>query len=168
MVSFICQTGVITNFCQLLDPEGVRQELRLLKSLHVDGVVVDCWWGIVEAWTPQKYEWSGYRELFSIIREFQLKLQVIQDFDFLFLFVHYTQKHGSFHWFMGNTLFYNYSYKSSSFTLSFLSMAHIMLQDAFMVSAAIYDFPLVSLLDNLSSGFVLIIFIAFRCFLGIN
>lgn len=73
-------TGVITNFCQLLDPEGVRQELRLLKSLHVDGVIVECWWGIVEAWTPQKYEWSGYRELFTVIQEFQLKLQVVMAF----------------------------------------------------------------------------------------
>lgn len=82
--NFLCQTGVITNFCQLLDPEGVRQELRLLKSLHVDGVIVECWWGIVEAWTPQKYEWSGYRELFTVIQEFQLKLQVVQDFDLLF------------------------------------------------------------------------------------
>lgn len=121
----MCQTGVITNFCKLLDPEVVRQELSLLKSLHVDGVTVDCWWGIVEAWTPQKYEWSGYRELFTIIREFQLKLQVILDLDFLCFFIHYTQKHRSFHWFMGNTLVYNYSYKSSSFPASFLSMAHI-------------------------------------------
>ncbi|XP_057478971.1 beta-amylase 8-like [Actinidia eriantha] len=72
--------SVITNFCQLIDPEGVRQELRHLKSLHVDGVVVDCWWGIVEGWSPQKYEWSGYRELFTIIREFQLKLQVVVAF----------------------------------------------------------------------------------------
>ncbi|GMQ03759.1 hypothetical protein CsSME_00049431 [Camellia sinensis var. sinensis] len=73
-------TGVINNFCQLVDPEGVRQELRHLKSSHVDGVVVDCWWGIVEGWNPQKYEWCGYRELFTMIREFQLKLQVVMAF----------------------------------------------------------------------------------------
>lgn len=70
-------TGLVDSFCKLLNPEGVRQELRHLKSLHVDGVVVDCWWGIVEGWTPQKYEWSGYRELFNIIREFEMKLQVV-------------------------------------------------------------------------------------------
>ncbi|KAA8521051.1 hypothetical protein F0562_011796 [Nyssa sinensis] len=73
-------TGVINNFCQLVDPECIRQELRHLKSLHVDGVVVDCWWGIVEAWSPQKYEWFGYRDLFNIIREFGLKLQVVMAF----------------------------------------------------------------------------------------
>lgn len=76
-IHIIVQTGIINNFCQLLDPEGVRQELNHLKSLQVDGVVVECWWGIVEGWNPQKYNWSGYRELFNIIREFELKLQVL-------------------------------------------------------------------------------------------
>lgn len=73
-------TGIINNFCQLVDPESLRQELRRFKSLNVDGVVVDCWWGIVEGWNPQKYIWSGYRDLFNIIREFQLKLQVVMAF----------------------------------------------------------------------------------------
>ena len=68
--------GIINCYCQLVDPEAIRAELRHLKSLNVDGVVVDCWWGIVEAWTPQKYEWSGYRDLFGIIKEFKLKVQV--------------------------------------------------------------------------------------------
>lgn len=47
-----------------------------MKSLNVDGVIVNCWWGIVEGWNPQKYAWTGYRELFNIIREFNMKLQV--------------------------------------------------------------------------------------------
>lgn len=72
--------GVINNFCQLIDPEGVRQEVGHLKSLNVDGIVVDCWWGIIEGWAPQKYMWSGYRELFGIVREFKLKLQVVMAF----------------------------------------------------------------------------------------
>ncbi|PKA62569.1 Beta-amylase 8 [Apostasia shenzhenica] len=72
--------SIINNYCQLLDPEAVRQELRHIKALHIDGVVVDCWWGIVEAWSPQKYQWSGYRDLFNIICEFKLKLQVVMAF----------------------------------------------------------------------------------------
>nr|CAB3445462.1 unnamed protein product [Digitaria exilis] len=72
--------GIINRHCQLVDPEGVRAELRHLKSLNVDGVIVDCWWGIVEAWNPLKYEWSGYRDLFGIIKEFKLKVQVYFDF----------------------------------------------------------------------------------------
>ncbi|CAN4075834.1 unnamed protein product [Withania somnifera] len=71
---------VINNFCQLTDPDGVKQELQQLKSLKIDGVVVNCWWGIVESWVPQKYEWFGYRELFKIIRDFQMKLQVVMAF----------------------------------------------------------------------------------------
>ncbi|XWS62296.1 hypothetical protein CRYUN_Cryun07bG0198300 [Craigia yunnanensis] len=73
-------TGVINNFCQLADPEGVRQELSHMNSLNVDGVIVDCWWGIVESWNPQKYVWSGYRELFNIIQEFKMKIQVVMAF----------------------------------------------------------------------------------------
>lgn len=73
-------TSIISSYCQLVDPEAMRQELRHLKSLNVDGVVVDCWWGIVEGWSPHKYEWSGYRDLFNIIREFELKLQVVMAF----------------------------------------------------------------------------------------
>lgn len=68
--------GVINSYCQLVDPEGIKQELKHLKSLNVVGVLVECWWGIVEGWSPQKYLWSGYRDLFNIIREFQLKAQV--------------------------------------------------------------------------------------------
>uniref|UniRef100_A0A6M2F826 Beta-amylase n=1 Tax=Populus davidiana TaxID=266767 RepID=A0A6M2F826_9ROSI len=76
----LAQNGFINNCCQLIDPQGVRQELSHMKSLDVDGVVVECWWGVVEAWSPQKYVWSGYRELFNIIQEFKLKLQVVMAF----------------------------------------------------------------------------------------
>ncbi|XP_058086624.1 beta-amylase 8-like [Magnolia sinica] len=79
-VYMILPAGVINNFCQLVDPEGMRQDLRHLKSLDIDGVIVDCWWGIVEGWSPRKYQWSGYRDLFNIIREFKLKLQVVMAF----------------------------------------------------------------------------------------
>ena len=77
---------MINKSCQLIDRDAVRNELRLLKSLHVDGVFVDCWWGIVEPHNPQKYIWSGYRELFNIIHEFELKLQVSR-FNSITLFI---------------------------------------------------------------------------------
>ncbi|KAJ4829407.1 Beta-amylase 8 [Turnera subulata] len=72
--------GFINTCCQLVDPQGLRQELSHIKAMGADGLVVDCWWGIVEAWSPQKYLWSGYRELFNIVREFKLKLQVVLAF----------------------------------------------------------------------------------------
>lgn len=88
LLNLWCQNGVVSNFGQLVDPEGVRQELSHMKALHVDGVIVNCWWGIVEAWNPQKYAWSGYRELFNIVREFNLKLQVT----FLLLCTSYSKE----------------------------------------------------------------------------
>ncbi|KAH9320500.1 hypothetical protein KI387_015139 [Taxus chinensis] len=72
--------GIINDRCQLVDPEGLRKDLRTLKSINVDGIMVDCWWGVVEGRNPQKYVWSGYRELFNIVREAKLKLQVAMSF----------------------------------------------------------------------------------------
>lgn len=79
--SFICfffwrQLGVINNKCELSDPAGLIEQLRVLKSVNVDGVMVDCWWGIVEAHVPQEYNWNGYRLLFQIVHKLNLKLQV--------------------------------------------------------------------------------------------
>lgn len=70
------QLGVINMKCELVDPDDLLKELRVLKSINIDGVVVDCWWGIVEAHSPQEYNWIGYKRLFQMVRELKLKLQV--------------------------------------------------------------------------------------------
>ncbi|XP_059634168.1 beta-amylase 7-like isoform X2 [Cornus florida] len=72
--------GVINMKCELVDPDGLLKQLRVLKSINVDGVMVACWWGIVEAHAPQEYNWNGYRRLFQIVRELKLKLQVVMSF----------------------------------------------------------------------------------------
>ncbi|XP_059598971.1 beta-amylase 7 isoform X1 [Vitis vinifera] len=72
--------GVISMKCELVDPDGLLKQLRILKSVNVDGVMVDCWWGIVEAHAPQEYNWNGYKRLFQIVRELKLKLQVVLSF----------------------------------------------------------------------------------------
>ncbi|KAL5143828.1 Beta-amylase 7 [Glycine soja] len=72
--------GVINIKCELVDPDGLLKQLRVLKSVHVDGVMVDCWWGIVEAHAPQEYNWNGYKRLFQMVRELKLKLQVVISF----------------------------------------------------------------------------------------
>lgn len=79
-VYVMLQLGVIDKNCELVDPEGLRHQLSVLKSVNVDGVMVDCWWGIVEAHTPQVYNWSGYKKLFQIAREVGLKIQVVMSF----------------------------------------------------------------------------------------
>ncbi|KAL9228924.1 hypothetical protein vseg_004452 [Gypsophila vaccaria] len=72
--------GIIDMNCKMVDPFGLLEQLKLLKSINVDGVMVDCWWGIVEAQAPQQYNWSGYRSLFQIVRGLGLKLQVVMSF----------------------------------------------------------------------------------------
>lgn len=72
--------GIINMQCELVDPDSLLEQLEVLKSVNVDGVMVDCWWGIVEAHAPQHYNWSGYRKLFQIVRDIGLKLQVVMSF----------------------------------------------------------------------------------------
>ncbi|XP_022757335.1 beta-amylase 2, chloroplastic-like isoform X2 [Durio zibethinus] len=72
--------GVVDMNCELVEKEGLVDQLRILKSVNVDGVMVDCWWGIVEAHMPQVYNWSGYKRLFHIVRDLGLKLQVYFDY----------------------------------------------------------------------------------------
>ncbi|KAJ9171374.1 hypothetical protein P3X46_014757 [Hevea brasiliensis] len=72
--------GVVNMKCELADPDGLLKQLRVLKSANVDGVKVDCWWGIVEAHAPMEYNWNGYKRLFQMVHEHKLKLQVVMSF----------------------------------------------------------------------------------------
>jgi beta-amylase len=51
-------------------------DLDSLKKVKVRGVMVDCWWGIVEAERPGQYNWDGYKKLFSVVRTANLELHV--------------------------------------------------------------------------------------------
>jgi len=70
------QLNTISLENEVVDPEGLIEDLEALKSAGVDGVMVDCWWGIVEGKHPCHYQWSGYHHLFSIVRNAKLRLQV--------------------------------------------------------------------------------------------
>lgn len=72
--------GVINIKCELVDSDSLLKQLRIMKSINVDGIMVDCWWGIVEAHAPQEYNWNGYKKLFQIVRDLKLKLQVVMSF----------------------------------------------------------------------------------------
>jgi hypothetical protein len=61
---------------EVVNVDELAGQLRVVKAAGVDGVMVDCWWGIVEANRPQEYNWTGYKRLFQMIREIKLKLQV--------------------------------------------------------------------------------------------
>lgn len=84
------QLGVISTDCELVDPDNLLNELRILKSANIDGIMVDCWWGIVERHAPQQYCWSGYKSLFQIVRDLKLKLQVSSTTPVLLLVVFFV------------------------------------------------------------------------------
>uniref|UniRef100_A0A7I4FDT5 Beta-amylase n=1 Tax=Physcomitrium patens TaxID=3218 RepID=A0A7I4FDT5_PHYPA len=72
--------STISNENKVADPEKLKEDLDKLKRASVDGVMIDCWWGIVEGVTPQVYDWSAYYDLFSMVRDCKLKLQAIMSF----------------------------------------------------------------------------------------
>ncbi|XP_019261969.1 PREDICTED: beta-amylase 2, chloroplastic-like isoform X2 [Nicotiana attenuata] len=72
--------GIINMECEIVDANNLVNQLKILKSANVDGVVVECWWGIVEAHAPERYNWNGYKRLFEIVRDFNLKLRVVMSF----------------------------------------------------------------------------------------
>ncbi|KAF4391979.1 hypothetical protein F8388_004308, partial [Cannabis sativa] len=41
--------------CEPVDPDGLQKLLRVLKSVDVNGLFVDCWWGIVEEHVLEAY-----------------------------------------------------------------------------------------------------------------
>ncbi|CAA3014367.1 beta-amylase-like [Olea europaea subsp. europaea] len=48
------QLGVVTRENQFPDQEKLEKQLEVLKASGVDGVMVDVWWGIVEAKGPEQ------------------------------------------------------------------------------------------------------------------
>ncbi|XP_020095134.1 beta-amylase-like [Ananas comosus] len=71
--------GVITANNRFEKPEELRKQLKQLREAKVDGVMIDVWWGIIEATGPKIYEW-GARQLFQMVKEEGLKLQAIMSF----------------------------------------------------------------------------------------
>lgn len=71
---------IINLDCELVNADDLLNQLKILKSQNVDGVMVDCWWGIVEAHAPQQYNWNGYKKLFQIVRDLKLKIQAVMSF----------------------------------------------------------------------------------------
>lgn len=75
-IIILAQLGTVNYENQVTDPENLKQKFIALRATGVDGVMVDCWWGLVEGKEPQHYNWSGYRQLFNLVRDCGLKLQV--------------------------------------------------------------------------------------------
>lgn len=74
------QLDIITNDNVLKDKAGLKKQLKQLQGAGVDGVMCDVWWGIVESKGPKEYNWSAYKELFQLVQECKLKMQVVMSF----------------------------------------------------------------------------------------
>ena len=60
--------------------KALEVALRTLKRAGVEGVMVDVWWGLVEAVSPQQYDFTAYRQLFEKARQAGLKVQAVMSF----------------------------------------------------------------------------------------
>ncbi|RWW27095.1 hypothetical protein BHE74_00020602 [Ensete ventricosum] len=53
---------------------------RALSAAGVEGVVVECWWGIVEREAPGVYDWGGYMDSVMLAHRCGLKVRAIMAF----------------------------------------------------------------------------------------
>lgn len=72
--------GVVTPDNNFQNQDDIKRQLYKLKEAEVDGVMVDVWWGIIEAKGPKQYDWKAYRSLFQAIKDCGLKIQAIMSF----------------------------------------------------------------------------------------
>eukprot|EP00164_Ancoracysta_twista_P009651 GFYU01014361.1.p1 GENE.GFYU01014361.1~~GFYU01014361.1.p1 ORF type:complete len:471 (-),score=141.00 GFYU01014361.1:75-1487(-) len=78
-VYVMLQLDLVTSDNKVKDPNALKSQLATLKNSGVDGVMCDVWWGLVES-APQKYDWSAYTEVLSIVRDAGLKFQGVMSF----------------------------------------------------------------------------------------
>ncbi|KAL3567570.1 hypothetical protein D5086_030221 [Populus alba] len=72
--------GVVTADNVFEGGEKLEKQLKDLRAAEIDGVMVDVWWGIIEAKGPKEYDWSAYRSLFELVNRCDLKIQAIMSF----------------------------------------------------------------------------------------
>lgn len=71
---------MITGDNVFANESKIEKQLKQLREAEVDGVMVDVWWGIVEAKGPKLYDWGAYKSLFELVKRCGLKLQAIMSF----------------------------------------------------------------------------------------
>lgn len=65
---------------RVTDWNGFRNQLSIAKSMGVDAVSVDVWWGDVEGAGDQIFDWSYYNTIFSEITNAGLDIVAIMSF----------------------------------------------------------------------------------------
>lgn len=62
------------------DDAAMRRALDALRACGCGGVMIDCWWGLVEGAAPRRYEWRGYSALADACAERGLKIDFVLSF----------------------------------------------------------------------------------------
>lgn len=70
----------VTNDNTLANPSALQAGARALKSIGVQGVTVDLWWGIVEGEEPRKYDFSAYLALARLMEAEGLQINFVLSF----------------------------------------------------------------------------------------
>jgi len=69
----------VTNAGTLKDASKLGSQLDQLKSAGVDGFMTDVWWGLTEP-SPQSYNFNAYKEMVSMAKARDLKIQMVSSF----------------------------------------------------------------------------------------
>eukprot|EP00892_Ulva_mutabilis_P000606 jgi/Ulvmu1/10546/UM064_0084.1 len=69
-------SDIIAPGNSLVYPKALKAALQALKSIGMDGVVVEIWWGHVEGSAPHEYNWSTYDVIFKMLSNLGLRGQV--------------------------------------------------------------------------------------------
>eukprot|EP00850_Spirogloea_muscicola_P014989 SM000111S18812 [mRNA] locus=s111:412288:415503:+ [translate_table: standard] len=60
--------------------KSLEASLQALRAAGTHGVMIDAWWGLVEAAGPGRYDWTAYSELFAMVAKTGLKIQVVMSY----------------------------------------------------------------------------------------
>jgi beta-amylase len=69
----------ITSDMQIKDSSKLNSYFQQLKSAGTEGVMSDCWWGLVEQKESQ-YNFSPYLQLTQMAQDAGLKMQYVLSF----------------------------------------------------------------------------------------
>ncbi|XP_019169362.1 PREDICTED: beta-amylase 1, chloroplastic-like isoform X2 [Ipomoea nil] len=65
---------------QMTRKKIMKHSFTALKTMGVEGVVMEVWWGLVERESPRVYNWQGYLEIVALAKRIGLKVRAVMAF----------------------------------------------------------------------------------------